>query len=177
MGLDAVELVMEIEDEFNLRIPDADAERIQTIGQLVDYLVDRVGPPPACASARAIYDFRAAVVGACGVVRGAVRPSTRVVNLFREAPPGAWPRVAGEVGLERAYSFGGATAVYAPAALSTVADLVRRMPPRWPRRGPAGSPFAQEVMRRVCQIVSEQMGVKECELHRDVPFINDLGMG
>jgi acyl carrier protein len=37
-SLDTVELVMEFEDEFELSIPDEEAERIQTVGQAVDYV-------------------------------------------------------------------------------------------------------------------------------------------
>jgi acyl carrier protein len=37
-SLDTVELVMEFEDEFDIQIPDEDAEKIQTIGQAIDYV-------------------------------------------------------------------------------------------------------------------------------------------
>jgi len=37
-SLDTVELVMEFEDEFELSIPDEEAEKIQTIGQAVAYI-------------------------------------------------------------------------------------------------------------------------------------------
>ena len=38
-SLDTVELVMEFEDEFNMSIPDEEAEKIQTVGAAVDYIV------------------------------------------------------------------------------------------------------------------------------------------
>jgi len=37
-SLDTVELVMEFEDEFEINIPDEDAEQIQTVGKAVDYI-------------------------------------------------------------------------------------------------------------------------------------------
>lgn len=37
-SLDTVELVMEFEDEFETSIPDEQAEKIQTIGQAVDFI-------------------------------------------------------------------------------------------------------------------------------------------
>jgi acyl carrier protein len=37
-SLDTVELVMEFEDEFELSIPDEEAEKIQTVGQAIDYI-------------------------------------------------------------------------------------------------------------------------------------------
>ena len=39
-SLDTVELVMEFEDEFDTSIPDDQAEKIQTVGQAIDYIVD-----------------------------------------------------------------------------------------------------------------------------------------
>ena len=37
-SLDTVELVMEFEDEFELSIPDEEAEKIHTVGQAIDYI-------------------------------------------------------------------------------------------------------------------------------------------
>ncbi len=37
-SLDTVELVMEFEDEFELSIPDEDAEKIQTVGKAVEFI-------------------------------------------------------------------------------------------------------------------------------------------
>jgi acyl carrier protein len=37
-SLDTVELVMEFEDEFDISIPDEDAEKIQTVGAAVSYI-------------------------------------------------------------------------------------------------------------------------------------------
>lgn len=37
-SLDVVELVMRIEEEFGVSIPDADAETIQTVGEAIAYL-------------------------------------------------------------------------------------------------------------------------------------------
>lgn len=37
-SLDIVELVMELEDEFGIQIPDTDSEKIQTVGNAIDYI-------------------------------------------------------------------------------------------------------------------------------------------
>jgi acyl carrier protein len=37
-SLDTVELVMELEDEFDLNIPDDEAEKLQTVGQAIDFI-------------------------------------------------------------------------------------------------------------------------------------------
>ena len=41
-SLDTVELVMEFEDEFEISIPDEDAEKIQTVGAAVDYITNKL---------------------------------------------------------------------------------------------------------------------------------------
>ena len=41
-SLDTVELIMEFEKEFNVSIPDEEAEKIQTVGDAVTYLKDNV---------------------------------------------------------------------------------------------------------------------------------------
>ena len=41
-SLDTVELVMEFEDEFQINIPDEDAEKIQTVGDAVKYITDKL---------------------------------------------------------------------------------------------------------------------------------------
>ncbi|MHC4712258.1 MAG: acyl carrier protein [Planctomycetota bacterium] len=42
-SLDTVELVMEFEDEFDINIPDEDAEKIQTVGEAVKYIKEHIG--------------------------------------------------------------------------------------------------------------------------------------
>jgi acyl carrier protein len=42
-SLDIVELVMEFEDNFEMSIPDEEAEKIKTVGQVVDYVVANQG--------------------------------------------------------------------------------------------------------------------------------------
>jgi acyl carrier protein len=40
-SLDLVELIMELEDQFGVKISDEDAQGIQTVGQAVDYISAR----------------------------------------------------------------------------------------------------------------------------------------
>lgn len=42
-SLDIVELVMEFEDNFDMNIPDEEAEKIRTVGQAIDYISSQQG--------------------------------------------------------------------------------------------------------------------------------------
>ena len=47
-SLERVELVMNAEDEFAISIPDADAEKLETVGQVADYIAARVETQRNC---------------------------------------------------------------------------------------------------------------------------------
>ncbi|MBR3133778.1 MAG: acyl carrier protein [Clostridia bacterium] len=41
-SLDIVELVMALEEEFDIEIPDSDAEKVTTVSDVVDYIKENV---------------------------------------------------------------------------------------------------------------------------------------
>ena len=41
-SLDIVELIMALEEEFDIEIPDSDAEKVVTVGDVVEYIKDHV---------------------------------------------------------------------------------------------------------------------------------------
>ena len=41
-SLDTVELIMELENKFNIQIPDEDQEKIQTVGDAISYVKSKV---------------------------------------------------------------------------------------------------------------------------------------
>lgn len=41
-SLDTVEMIMEIEDEFGIEIPDEDAEKLATVGAAIEYVKKKV---------------------------------------------------------------------------------------------------------------------------------------
>jgi acyl carrier protein len=42
-SLDTVELVMALEEEFGIEIPDEDAEKITTVGEAIKYIEEKIG--------------------------------------------------------------------------------------------------------------------------------------
>ncbi len=41
-SLDTVELIMALEDEFELDIPDEEAEKLDTVGKAIDFVLEKV---------------------------------------------------------------------------------------------------------------------------------------
>ena len=41
-SLDAVEIIMAIEDEFDIEVPDEDAEKFQSVGDIVKYVEEKI---------------------------------------------------------------------------------------------------------------------------------------
>lgn len=86
MGLDTVELVLAFEEEFEISIPDQDAETLTTPGQVADYVLSRLqdNPDGPCPSQVRFYRLRAILMQAFGLPRKAIRPQTPL----REILPG-----------------------------------------------------------------------------------------
>src|SRR5262249_45341897 len=49
-SLDIVELIMELEEEFDIQIPDDQAEKIKTVGEAIDYIEREIGKKLPAAS-------------------------------------------------------------------------------------------------------------------------------
>ena len=90
MGLDAVELVLEIEEEFGIKIPDEDGEQIETIGQLHQYVLRRLGidqeprvvPGIPCANAVVFHKLRRSLIETFGIARKEIKPSVAFSELL-----------------------------------------------------------------------------------------------
>ena len=85
MGLDAVELVMEVEESFGIAIPDAEAEKIQTVGHLYHYILAKMDGPlqvAGCLSAAAFHRLRRQLMGRFRVERRRIRPASALEDLI-----------------------------------------------------------------------------------------------
>ena len=94
MGLEPVELVLEVEDQFGVSIHDAEAERALTVGDLhalVCRLTGATADGDLCRTRAAFHEVRRTLV-ALGVPRREVRPCVRTEDLL----PGREARVAWE---------------------------------------------------------------------------------
>ena len=84
MGLDLVEFIMEVEPVFGIAIPDEDASRLDSVGQLYDYILAHLPhrETQACLSAATFYRFRRALIAEFGVDRRDVRLAVAVDDLI-----------------------------------------------------------------------------------------------
>jgi len=183
MGLDTVELVMELEDAFSLAMPDEDAEKIQTIGDTVSYIVGRLrlmSPAPLghCHTSRAFYRLRREMHRQLGVPRRQIMPRSRIGELVRSnAARSRWNNVAAACNLE-----GEPRGLFLPGfprPEMTVRQLIYargftdRVGPQLYYL-PNGEVNTRAVWTRVQSIVSEQLGVNRDELKWDTHYIRDL---
>jgi hypothetical protein len=102
VGLDAVELVMEVEERFGVAISDENAVNFQTMGQLHDFLLGECAGRrrPGCPAQSAFYRLRRAMMRVFAAPRRSLRPSTDVLPLLGTWGRGdKWRRLEKELGL------------------------------------------------------------------------------
>ncbi len=94
MGLDAVELVMEVEERFNVTLPDAECWRVRTVADLAALVLSRLPRASGvCPTARAFFALRREIVASAGVERRLIRPTTRLDTVFASGLRGHWRRM------------------------------------------------------------------------------------
>lgn len=84
MGLDGVELVMAVEDEFKINISDSDAARCVTVGLLVDLIYSRLrhNTQDPCLSQQGFHIVRKTMIELLGLKRSQIKLETRLGDLI-----------------------------------------------------------------------------------------------
>lgn len=105
MGLDGVEIVMEVEERFGISIADDEASKAETVGQLASLVTSKLPPADtvACHTARVFYRLRRDLIGRIGVARADVRPEAETLTLLRRGTTDtrtAWRATEAAVGLQ-----------------------------------------------------------------------------
>jgi hypothetical protein len=177
MGLDLVEFTIAVEDAFRLTIPDADAERLRTPGELVEYLLERLvlADHPTCLDQRAFYALRRAAMAVFAKPRDAFRPNTKwdeVLpkgqrrrfwhSLHHATGTSKWPKLVPLTGaFYRDVATAGGTARYL-AAYTPGAFKPERA--AWSRT---------EVEQVITRLMAEELGIHQ--FRWDQHFVKDLG--
>jgi hypothetical protein len=87
MGLDVVELVMAIEERFEIDIPDDEASNARTVGDLYQLVLTKVAnvpetTPATCLTSAAFYRTRRGLLSTLPLNRREIRPSTPLAPLL-----------------------------------------------------------------------------------------------
>ncbi len=81
MGLDTVELVMEIEEAFDISIPDDRASKMLTVGDVYNFILEKTADSTlkssTCLTAAAFYELRRHV-RSLGLSHSSIRPKTQL---------------------------------------------------------------------------------------------------
>lgn len=96
MGLDGVELVMEVEDRFRIELPDTECSHVRTVADLAALVISRLPKSGGfCPTARSFFSLRRALAQERGVDRRALRPTTPLEVAFpRVKRPARWKSLA-----------------------------------------------------------------------------------
>src|ERR1039457_2606087 len=83
MGLDAVEIVIEVEEAFDIRLEDAEVEKISTPRDLIELVMSKVAQADAagCLTQRAFNLLRAALLHQLPLKRRDIAPQVRIADL------------------------------------------------------------------------------------------------
>src|SRR5688500_14733790 len=174
MGMDLVELVMELEDEFEISIPDDVATELLTVGKTTDMVLGelrrRVGEAGVCATARSVYRLRRGLIARCGARRGDVRPGAAIGPLVALRHSRHWNELACGAGLHKE-----------PATLfkprfpppeMPVREIIATRGSRSYRRFD-GSLDEAAVEQRVLCIISQVVGVPAEKLRPEMRYVED----
>lgn len=182
MGLDLVEMVMELEDEFGLTIADEETEQLGTVGELYRYLLTREGVSlaGACWTQRVFYRVRKLLVHGFLQSRQQVTPSAALLPLLgNDHLEASWSRFGRCLELElpplgtswlrpspalphSCQTVGGVTR----AALSL--NLGRLLGPNDPRVA---------VWERMSKVLQQTLGLPRHTILCQNHFVHDLGCG
>jgi acyl carrier protein len=102
MGLDFVYILLEVEDTFNIRIPEEDYPTLRTVGDLYQLIIRELATPTgeAAVTSHLFYCVRDALVETVGVPREAVRIDWKVEELVPRANRrGAWQQLGVRLGI------------------------------------------------------------------------------
>ena len=182
MGLESVELVMDVEDRFGTSFPDAELERMQTVGDLLKFIMARIRSQnsDACPSAAMFYPIRKILVDQFNVDRSNVRPSTRLESLVdANARHKFWQTIDSSLAtrlpkLRRSKWLQWSGDVFPPEC-STVSQLVHQCVNLNRISDEFGPDDTGAVFKIVKQIVADVAGVEESKISTETSFIIDLG--
>ena len=190
MGLDTVELVMRIEEEFSIELPDAELESVRTVDDLYKLILRRLDTQPSCLSSKAFYHVRRSLVECLNLPRRAIRPSTPLDSLLpRTSLVQHWQEIADHSGLilpplkRRRRWIDSYLGPFAPSpyTIETAGDLANMVLTmnysEFAASAEIGSkPTTEDVWRKVVDICCDQLGLAAEDVVPSATIADDLGV-
>ena len=181
MGLDLIELIMNVEDAFETEIPDEDAQHLNTPRKLANYIISHLNNKgnkvsTTCVTQLKFYALRFVLMREFRIARRNIRPDTSFEQLFQDQPMKQWLQLNKSLGdiINLEYqSFIGRTTAKAPRFIKTVKDLIpfiQLSPVKW--QNDSG---LKTILQRIIHITSEQLDIPVDQIHPDADFARDLG--
>ena len=178
MGLDAVELVMAVEETFGITINDAQAAEMITPALLITYIQEAVGAVAnrrECISQRAFHRIRGSLMKTLGVRRSEVTPETRLNSLFVGSERSMrWDSFRHESSLATLPDLTlGRGWIFSPRSVKDIVSfaVLRRAE----ELNESRSWTDEEVRQVVREIIRDQLGIGR--FNDSDEFVRDLGMG
>lgn len=101
MGLDSVQLLMDIENYFNIRIPDQEAERTLTIQDLTDSISKHVNVEKVVGLLNSsMFERLSLSLEKCGIANSKLAPSDKISVTMDPSKRNEWIAVEKELGLK-----------------------------------------------------------------------------
>jgi hypothetical protein len=181
MGLDMVEFVIDVEETFQLAIPDAVAQTINTPRKLIDYIHSQLPHTDErhCLSQRAFYAVRVAICRELGSA-ARVRPTSAIAEILpAENAREVWQRVGSHLNVTRWNRFRGGgwwqAAVFHQRP-RTVGDAARQIVVHSPTVLKSdGEGWSWDEVRSVVEgLMRDNLGITKYNL--DDSFIDDHGV-
>jgi len=181
MGLDSVELLMAIEEEFGIEIPDEDAEQIYTVGQMYDFLRRTLHstPPARCMTQRLFYMVRKAIIDNYGVPKRSITLDTKIADLVpSQVLKDTWPNLAVISELEflnlhkqQWWDLG----IGRDVETLTMRELVTTMTTLNAEKFQLEPGSDEEIWMRLTKVIAQQLNVGLHEIQPNASFARDLG--
>lgn len=181
MSLDSVELLMAMEEEFGLEVPDSDAEKMVTVGLAYEWFKDRVASadPVACLTQRVFYKLRRALVKNYGLDRNEITPNTRLTDLLSPwLIEKGWPFLQMFIDLETPpLAIAEETLGFRIEEKSlTMRELVESLI-SLNRRALAPEKLSEdEIWNRLVRVIEQQINCRREEIFYEAYFSRDLGI-
>jgi hypothetical protein len=182
MGLEALELIMEVEDRFQTRISDLEAGKIFTVGDLYDLLIQRIQKQNSsrCITLEVFYKIRKILEKIYNINRARIRPASLLTELLHPTERfGFWRIVEQQLTIDLPHLSRSKVLQWHsdkfPENIATVGDLVHV----YSNFSSISSEFHLEdrhlVWLEICRIISRMTDIEPDTLSTKTHFNKDLG--